>query len=58
MGLIREPKDIDFEVISKPLTQEDRKQISDIISHYRKTGEVKRIVKKEKKRAPKTKVSA
>jgi len=31
MGLIREPKDVDFFVDPKPLTDEERKMISDYI---------------------------
>ncbi len=48
--MIREPKDIEFEVISKLLTEKDKKQISDVISHYKKTGEVKKITKETKKK--------
>jgi hypothetical protein len=31
MGLIREPLDVDFEVISKPLTQEDERLILEFL---------------------------
>ncbi len=48
--MIREPKNIEFEVISKSLTEKDKKQISDIISHYKETGEVRKITKKPKKK--------
>jgi hypothetical protein len=55
MGIIREPEGIDFIVDSRPLNAIEEKQISDIISHYKKTGEItkiplkKRKVKKEEK---------
>ncbi len=49
MGLIREPNNVEFEVISHPLTQKERKEISDIIAHYKKTGEIKKISKEPKK---------
>ena len=45
MGLIREPRDVDFFVDPKPLTDEERKMISDYIKkdkqkriHREKTG--------------------
>ncbi len=50
MGLIREPKDIEFEVISKSLTEKDKQQISNVISHYKKTGEIKKIIKESEKK--------
>lgn len=43
MGIIREPEGIDFVVDSRPLNAIEEKQISDIISHYKKTGEIKKI---------------
>lgn len=51
MGLIREPKGVDFVVDPRPLKNWEKKQISDIISHYKKTGEIKKISapKKNKK---------
>jgi hypothetical protein len=45
MGLIREPEGVDFVVDPRPLKDWEKKQISDVISHYKKTGEVKRIPK-------------
>ncbi|HVI46527.1 MAG TPA: hypothetical protein VM802_16745 [Chitinophaga sp.] len=57
MGYIKEPKGIDFVVDPKPLTENDRKMISETIAYYRATGRKKRIavrkhtagtVKKEK----------
>ena len=39
MGHIKEPDGVDFIVDSTPLTTQDRKRISDIIAHYKVTGE-------------------
>jgi hypothetical protein len=38
MGYIKEPKDVDFFVDSKPLSMEDRKRISELIAFYKRTG--------------------
>ncbi len=38
MGFIKEPKGIDLIVKSVPLTEQDRKQISNIIAQYKRTG--------------------
>lgn len=38
MGHIKEPEGVDFIVDPTPLTREDRKRISEIISYYRATG--------------------
>jgi hypothetical protein len=43
MGLIREPEGVDFIVDPRPPKDEEKKQISDIIAHYKKTGEIKKI---------------
>lgn len=43
MGIIREPNGVDFIVDSRELKDFEKKQISDIISHYKKTGEIKKI---------------
>lgn len=37
MGHVKEPDGIDFVVDSKPLTDAERKQISEIIAHYKAT---------------------
>ena len=55
MGLIREPEGIDFIVDSRPLNKIEEKQISDIISHYKKTGEIKKIPIKKRKTKEKEK---
>ena len=38
MGYIKEPAGIVFVVDSKPLTNEDRKKISEVIAYYKSTG--------------------
>jgi len=43
MGLIREPEGVDFVVDPRPVKDWEKKQISDIIAHYKKTGEIKKI---------------
>ena len=40
MGLIREPKGVDFIVGPSVLTEEDKKMISGIIAHYKATGKL------------------
>jgi hypothetical protein len=52
MGFIREPEGVDFVVDPRPLKDWEKKQLSDIIAHYKKTGEIKKIStpKKTKKR--------
>ncbi len=39
MGHIKEPEGVDFIVDSTPLTTEDKKRITEIIAHYKVTGE-------------------
>ena len=39
MGYIKEPPGIDFIVDPTPLTTSERKRISDIIAHYKATGQ-------------------
>ena len=39
MGHIKEPVGVDFIVDPTPLTNEDRKRISEIIVHYKASGE-------------------
>ncbi len=43
MGYIKEPDGIDFFVDSKPLTEKDRKEISEIIANYKSTGQKKKL---------------
>lgn len=47
MGLIREPKGVDFIVGPSVLTDEDRKMISEIIANYKKTGKLPSKRKKQ-----------
>jgi hypothetical protein len=47
MGYIKEPVGVDFVVDPTPLTDKERKRISEIITYYKATG----------KRMPKTKSS-
>ena len=46
MGYIKEPEGVDFFVDSKPLTDKERKEISDIIAYYKLTGRKKIIASK------------
>lgn len=45
MGLIREPLDVDFTVDPRPLTDADRKRISEIIAYYNATGKKMQLPK-------------
>jgi hypothetical protein len=38
MGYIKEPIGIDFVVDPTPLTETDKKRISEVISYYKETG--------------------
>jgi hypothetical protein len=44
MGYIKEPEGVDFFVDSKPLSEKDRKDISDIIAHYKLTGQKRKVI--------------
>ncbi len=46
MGLIKEPKDVDFFVINKELTEKEKKEFSDFIENYKR----KQALKKKKHR--------
>ena len=46
MGYIKEPKGVDFIIESKPLTDEERKAISDFIRKDKEQLSVKRSVAK------------
>lgn len=41
MGYIREPEGVDFIIESDPLTDEDRKQISQFIREYKRGDQTK-----------------
>ena len=43
MGYIKEPDGIDFFVDSKPLTEKDKKEISELIAYYKKTGRKRKL---------------
>ena len=43
MGLVREPEGVDFVVDSRPLMDWEKRQLSEIIAHYKKTGKIKKI---------------
>ena len=45
MAHIKEPAGVDFVVDSTPLTEKDRKRISEIISYYKTTGKKKPLEK-------------
>ena len=48
MGYIKEPKGIDFIIQSKPLTDEERRDISKFIQDYKAKNTVKSSVAKSK----------
>ncbi len=51
MGHVKEPLGVDFVVDPTPLTDEERKRISEIIAYYRTTGKKMSFKKtKSKKR--------
>ena len=58
MGLIKEPLNVDFVVDPRPLTEKERKMISDFIKadKLKKAKMIDRIKKSQKKRS-RTKVS-
>ena len=55
MGLIREPLDVDFYVIDRPLTDKDRKEISAYIQNCKKK---KRLALKRTRTRTKAKTEA
>ena len=55
MGLIKEPKGINFIVDPKPLSAQDKKEISEIIAHYKATGKKIKAQPVIKRRATRTK---
>jgi hypothetical protein len=46
MGHIKEPDGVDFTVDPTPLTDKDKKRISEIIAYYRASGR-KKILRKD-----------
>jgi len=55
MGYVREPDGVDFIVDPKPLSVQDRKKISAIITYYKITG---KKMKATKERIPRKKNQA
>jgi hypothetical protein len=49
MALIKEPIDVDFFVESQPLTNEEKRMISDFIAQYKKDNKVGETKKAKKK---------
>lgn len=49
MGYIKEPYGIDFTVDAKPLTDTDRKMISEVIAYYKATGRKKSFANNAKR---------
>jgi hypothetical protein len=52
MGHIKEPMGIDFFVDPTPLSNEDRKRISELIAHYRSTGKKMQVPKVRSPKRP------
>ena len=48
MSLIKEPKGVDFIIQSPPLTEEERKEISDFIASRKSKKTVSKRITKEK----------
>jgi hypothetical protein len=46
MGLIKEPKDVDFYVDPRPLTKEEQKMVSDFIKSDKKSKKHRKATKK------------
>lgn len=58
MGLIKEPLNVDFVVDPRPLTEKERKMISDFIKADKlKKAKMTDRIKKSQKRRSRTKVS-
>jgi len=51
MGYINEPDGIDFYLDPKPLTTQDRKEISEIIAYYKLTGRKRKIKPKSSQKS-------
>ena len=51
MGLIREPKDVDFYVIDKPWTEQEKSEFSELIKKLKSRTGKKVLSKKRKKTA-------
>lgn len=51
MGLIKEPKDVDFYVIDKPWTDSEKKEFSALIKKIKSRSKTKKLVGRKKTRA-------
>ena len=51
MGLIREPRDVDFYVIDKPWTEEEKKEFSELIKKQKSRSRIKKLKTKKIKKA-------
>jgi len=49
MGYIKEPEGIDLALSPIPLTEDDKKLISEIIAEYRKTKKIPKSLRRKKK---------
>ena len=58
MGYIKEPKGVDFIIQSKPLTDEERKEISKFIQDYKAKNTGKKPMKKSRTSSSKQKTLA
>ena len=58
MGYIKEPKGVDFIIQSKPLTDEERKEISKFIQDYKAKNTGKKRMKKSRTSSSKQKTLA
>jgi hypothetical protein len=52
MGLIREPKNVDFTVIDNPWTDEERKEFSELIRDEKAKHRTRILSQKTKERNP------
>ncbi len=57
MGLIREPKDVDFYVDPTPLTKEEKEMIHEAIAYYKATGKIKTETIAKFRKKPKLKLA-
>lgn len=50
MGLIREPLDVDFTFINRPLTEEDQREISEYIKKQKEARKKETTIRKPRKK--------
>jgi hypothetical protein len=50
MGLIVEPKDVDFYVIDKPWTDEEKREFSELIKNEKLHKKLHRLTKRKKEK--------